>query len=219
MEFYLIRHAQSVNNALPDEQRIEDPPLTEKGHAQAAALAEWIKAAGLTQLISSPFRRALQTAEYIRRETGLAPRVWVDLHEQGGCCSGYEAITYTGRPGLNAAELLAEFPGYTLPPDIDGEGWWKSRPYERVHEAQLRAVRLIERLRTDYGGKQERVAFVSHGTFKQILLGEMFGASVLERNWLGDVYNTAVTKVTIPEGRPRLVFFNAVGHLPLELIT
>ena len=35
MELYLIRHAQSQNNALPEEQRVEDPGLTELGNQQA----------------------------------------------------------------------------------------------------------------------------------------------------------------------------------------
>lgn len=219
MELYLIRHAQSVNNALADEQRVEDPPLTEAGHKQAEFLAEWIVQAGLTRLISSPFRRALQTTEYIRRRTDLTPEIWVDLHEQGGCCSGYEAISYTGRPGLSASELQQEFPGYRLPPDIDGDGWWKSRPYERIDEAEQRAERLIECFHETFGGTQERVGFVMHGTFKRLLVGRMFGASVLEQNWLCDVYNSAVSKVIIPTGQPRLVFYNAIGHLPLDLVT
>jgi len=219
MELYLIRHAQSFNNAVPDEQRVEDPPLTEMGHQQARLAADWIVAAGLTRLITSPFRRALQTTEYIKSTTGLTPEVWIDLHEQGGCVSGHEAITYTGRPGLSAGEIKREYPDYTLPPDIDGDGWWKSKPYETVHRAEIRAERLVECVHQTFGGTQERVAFVMHGTFKRILVGKVFGRSVLQEDWLCDVYNTAISKVIVPAGKPRLVFYNAIGHLPLDAVT
>ena len=41
MQLYIIRHAQSVNNALDDQRyRVSDPLLTEVGHRQAAMLAE-----------------------------------------------------------------------------------------------------------------------------------------------------------------------------------
>ncbi len=40
MELYIIRHAQSTNNALPDErERVCDPHLTEIGRRQADLLA------------------------------------------------------------------------------------------------------------------------------------------------------------------------------------
>ena len=42
MELYLIRHAQSLNNALPAEDRVEDAPLTDIGHQQCSHLAKWI---------------------------------------------------------------------------------------------------------------------------------------------------------------------------------
>ncbi len=219
MELYLIRHAQSFNNAVSEEQRVEDPSLTETGHKQAQMLADWIAQAGLTRLISSPFRRSLETAEYIRHKTNLSPEIWIDLHEQGGCCSGHAAISYTGRPGLSATELKQEFPQYALPPGIDGDGWWKSKPYETVTQAERRAERLIEQFHESFGGTQERVAFVMHGTFKRLLVGKVFGVSVLERNWLSDIYNTAVSKVVVSNNQPRLVLYNAVGHLPLDLVT
>ena len=85
MQLFLIRHAQSQNNALPEEQRVEDPGLTELGHRQAELLADWVPALNLTRLITSPFRRTLLTTEPIRRATSLIPEVRVDLHEQGGC--------------------------------------------------------------------------------------------------------------------------------------
>ena len=114
MELFLIRHGQSLNNFLPQEQRVEDPPLTDLGHQQAVLLAEWIESAGITRLISSPFRRTLETAEYVRRTTGLRPEIWIDLHEQGGCVAGPTPDCMVGRPGMTHGQISADFPGFQI---------------------------------------------------------------------------------------------------------
>jgi len=60
MDLYLVRHAQSQNNALPERLRVADPDLTDLGHQQAARLAERVRSLKLTRLLTSPFRRALR---------------------------------------------------------------------------------------------------------------------------------------------------------------
>ena len=43
MQLYIIRHAQSYNNALTDwTERVSDPPLTELGEQQADLLAAYL---------------------------------------------------------------------------------------------------------------------------------------------------------------------------------
>ena len=99
MELYLIRHAQSLNNALSSQDRVEDPPLTEIGQRQCDHLAKWIPSLKLTRLVTSPFLRTLQTADHIGRSVRLAPEVRIELHEQGGCVSGPTREFFVGRPG------------------------------------------------------------------------------------------------------------------------
>lgn len=218
-ELFLIRHGQSFNNSVPDEQRIEDPPLTETGRRQCEHLADWMAKADITRLVTSPFRRTLETTEYIRRAINLQPHVWIEIHEQGGCQHGYEAISYRGAPGMTAAEITKDYPDYLLPDGLDGDGWWRCQPYETMDAAHTRAELLVKRFLDELSGEGGRIAFVMHGTFKQVLLGAMFGAPVLARPWLGDVYNTAVTKIVLDPRTPRLAYFNFVGHLPQELVT
>jgi broad specificity phosphatase PhoE len=193
---------------------VEDPPLTEFGRRQAECLAEWIRPVGLTRLITSPFRRALETTDFIKKATRLTPEVWVDLYEQGGCVSGTDTTSYTGRPGMARTEIVTAFPGYLLPDEIDEQGWWKCRPLEEMEEAEVRAESVARQTIRRFAHTEERVAFVSHGTFLRILIGVLFGVSVLERDWLGGILNTAVTKVLLTPDHTRLDSFNAVGHLP-----
>jgi 2,3-bisphosphoglycerate-dependent phosphoglycerate mutase len=62
-----LRHGESVGNAEDRFQGLADFPLTEKGRAQASALANRWQAEGVTfdQCIASPLLRACQTAEII----------------------------------------------------------------------------------------------------------------------------------------------------------
>jgi 2,3-bisphosphoglycerate-dependent phosphoglycerate mutase len=62
-----LRHGESVGNAQDRFQGLADFPLTEKGRAQARALANRWQAEGMTfdQCIASPLLRACQTAEII----------------------------------------------------------------------------------------------------------------------------------------------------------
>ncbi len=137
MQLYLIRHAQSENNARGQTQRVEDPALTQLGHEQARRLARRVASLGLTRLISSPFLRALQTTDHLRLATGLRPEVRIELHEKGGCVAGSGKGLMIGRPGMTRSRIATLFPDYTIATEMDGEGWWGSKHLET--EAAARA--------------------------------------------------------------------------------
>ena len=84
MKLYLIRHAESENNAKPIYQRIEDPPITAVGRLQAERLAGWVETLKIDTLITSPVLRALQTTRRITDATGQHVNVWADVFEEGG---------------------------------------------------------------------------------------------------------------------------------------
>jgi 2,3-bisphosphoglycerate-dependent phosphoglycerate mutase len=219
MRLYFIRHAQSANNALPEHLRVEDPAITPLGHRQAAALAEAMESHPIRHLITSPFRRALETAEHLRRRLDLSAEVWVDLHEQGGCYSGYERRFYQGRPGLSRREIEQHFPRYAVEKSIGEEGWWASKEYESAEAASARARRLWQRIGNLNAENGVGVAFVTHADFKSLLMGELARlGNWRSDNWQG-IWNTAVTIVDVATGQLRLVDFNSVGHLPEELLS
>ncbi len=74
VELLIIRHAQPVRVERADGGAA-DPPLTELGHAQAAAMAEWLREERLDALYVSPLQRARQTAEPLVAHHGLEPVV------------------------------------------------------------------------------------------------------------------------------------------------
>ena len=72
----LVRHGRTALNA---ENRLRgrlDPDLDEVGRAEVQAIAAELAAMKPTRVVSSPLRRAVQTAEAIARQAGV--RVVVD---------------------------------------------------------------------------------------------------------------------------------------------
>lgn len=71
----LLRHGQSEFNlhftATRRDPGIVDPRLTELGHMQAAAAADCLANERVSRIISSPYTRALQTAEPLARALGV----------------------------------------------------------------------------------------------------------------------------------------------------
>jgi phosphohistidine phosphatase len=70
MRVYLVRHAKAEDGE-PDEER----RLTPEGREQAKALAERLRAEGVQPdaVLTSPLRRARETAEEIARAAGVQP--------------------------------------------------------------------------------------------------------------------------------------------------
>jgi broad specificity phosphatase PhoE len=69
---YLARHGETAYNAEGRFQGQGDVGLTDKGIAQAHALAEASAGHGIVRLVSSPLRRARQTADIVAAALGLA---------------------------------------------------------------------------------------------------------------------------------------------------
>lgn len=246
MQLYLIRHAQSQNNAtmLYDEKdRHSDPEITELGHRQAEALgrhlrdgvnpdaiidaqiarspsASTLRGFEIDRLYCSPMHRTLQTASHIQRATGLTPHVWVDIHEHGGIYLEYEDERgIVSFPGKTRAEIAAEYPDYVLSDDITEDGWWGGG-MESIAAAYGRAIRVAEQL--DHMATNEpdvRIAIVTHGTFMAALLKALFNQLPSDGLWYSH-FNTAITRVDVhPNKRRWLRALNRVDHLTPDLLT
>ena len=83
---YLARHGQTMFNVIFGETKqdpgIEDPPLTELGFEQAAALAEQCAELDIHRIISSPYTRALETARMVANRLDIPVTVEPDVRER-----------------------------------------------------------------------------------------------------------------------------------------
>ena len=98
----LIRHGESTWNARGLWQGQADPPLSERGEAQARLAAEELAALALERVVSSDLRRASRTAEIISELLGLG-EVVLD--------SGLREIDVGDWSGLSRAEIETKWPG------------------------------------------------------------------------------------------------------------
>ena len=245
MDLYIIRHAQSTNNALPPETeaatRVCDPLLTELGHRQAERLAEhlatgcdgWgetvsadpeaggdgcVSTYGITRLVCSPMRRALLTAQPISRALGLQPEVWLDIHEHGGIYLDHDApVGRVGYPGITRGELEAQFPGYRAPGELTETGWWRAG-FEEWAVCVARAAGVASRLR-EQATSTDRLAMVTHGAFASVLIMALVSTPPSAGVHFSH-NNTGISLVRFrPDGGIRLRYLNRVAHLQPAMIT
>jgi broad specificity phosphatase PhoE len=246
MDLYIIRHAQSTNNALPIEveqrDRVCDPLLTELGHHQAELLAKhlatgrdgWTETAasadpeagggstphsyGITHLVCSPMKRTLLTTQPISRALGLQPEIWLDIHEHGGIYLDHGApMGRVGYPGITRQELLARFPGYDAPDGLTDQGWWRDG-FEEWDICLARAAHVARRLR-ERCATDARIAMVTHGAFASALIMALVGTPP-DAGVHFSHHNTGISLVRFrPDGGIRLRYLNRVPHLRAELVT
>jgi probable phosphoglycerate mutase len=93
VRIFLARHGETEWNAVGKLQGHTDVPLNEAGLAQAAALAEALKAEGVRRVITSDLSRARQTGVVVASRLGLEPpHVDPDLRERR--FGKFEGLTY-----------------------------------------------------------------------------------------------------------------------------
>jgi broad specificity phosphatase PhoE len=76
MRVLFLRHGESAHNAHTAQERLSEELgdlLTERGRAQAEAAGAALRGRGITRLLTSPMRRATETAEAVGAALDLEP--------------------------------------------------------------------------------------------------------------------------------------------------
>jgi probable phosphoglycerate mutase len=105
---WLIRHAESEWNALGRWQGQRDPLLSERGRAQAQALATSLASAGIDAIVASDLARARETAAIVGRAIDAPVRLDERLRERDlGHWSGLTSVEIAARWPADLARLRA----------------------------------------------------------------------------------------------------------------
>jgi broad specificity phosphatase PhoE len=100
MKLYFVRHGESEANLLNEfSNGLNKHGLTGKGRQQADMLARSLRGAGISRIYTSPILRALQTAEILAGDLGLAYTVTEALRE-------YDVGVLEGRSDAASWELF-----------------------------------------------------------------------------------------------------------------
>lgn len=248
MKLYLIRHAESANNASyastgSERNRSADPPLTERGHRQAGLVADHLadpcaepqhhphldggdkdRGFGLTHLYCSLMTRSIATARYVARACQLPLVAHPDIFEKGGVYELRADGSRNGLPGPDRRYFAASFPDLRLPRTL-GDGPWYDRPFETEAPFLQRVRAALEDIRRRHADTDDRVALVSHGDFMDQLINQLAGVERRPENysnhWVANwaFHNTSITRVDLESGSRVIVYTNRLRHLPPELVT
>jgi ribonuclease H / adenosylcobalamin/alpha-ribazole phosphatase len=211
---YLVRHGQSAGNvarAAADAsgaERIElvgrdvDVPLSALGERQAVALGRWF-AEGREEarpeiLLSSPYVRAIQTAERFRAAGGCDPQepICVDERLREKEFGILDGLTVAGIKKLNPEqahfrEQLGKF--YHRVPG--GESWT---------DVVLRLRSLLDTVSLHYAGR--RVMIFGHQVVvlcMRYILENMDEAGILAVDQAGDIANCSITEYRFDQSMGR----------------
>ena len=198
-EFYIVRHGETAANSRNVVQGQNDVPLNETGLAQAARLAERLKAVHFDAVYASDLRRAMRTARIIAPGAAVVPlpelREW-NLGDWVGLPFGEVERRY---PDEVAAlrEDRADF-------QISG-GESKRQVYDRVSRC------LAELAEREQG---RRVLVVTHcGVIRAMLRFALGGVHSFP--CVPEVGNTSLSRLICFDGRWQLGTWNDLSHLTM----
>ncbi|WP_374713216.1 histidine phosphatase family protein [Symbiobacterium terraclitae] len=204
MILYLVRHGQSEGNIVTYD--VPDGRLTPLGRQQAEETARRLAEEGLDLLISSPLRRALETALATQARTGLPLEVWQRLWEY----RDLEPAQFLGRRGV-----LELCPGALCDDDLPQDGF--ECGWETPETAFARARDMFDRIRRRFGATDQKVAIFAHGTFNAFLLMAMMGRPWQPGLWI-EQRNCCINRIHIDPQHVRILGINDVAHLSTSTI-
>jgi probable phosphoglycerate mutase len=196
MELVLVRHAQPVRVEQGSVPGAADPGLSDTGHAQAVRLAEWLAAEPIDAVLTSPLRRARETAAPVAATLGVAAEVVDGVAEYDAASGEYIPIEE-----LRAAKDERWFA--TI------EGRWAEVGGVDPHEFQRRVVPAVEELVERFRG--QRVVVVTHGGVLNVYLAQVVGTPRLL--WFHPEYTSISRVVAARSGQRSLATLNETAHL------
>ena len=196
MELLLIRHAEPVRIGPGTAAGPADPHLTERGRAQADRLAAWLAAEPVDAVLSSPLRRARDTAEPVGRALGVDVEVVDDLMEYDARSDFYIPV-----------EELRETRDHHWTAMIEGR--WDELGGEPPDQFRARIVPCVDAIIERFPGGT--VAAVCHGGVINVYLAALLG---LDRHlWFHPEYTSISRVAAARTGERSVVTLNETAHL------
>lgn len=204
---YLVRHAEAAGNLSRTFQGHTDCPITTRGEAQLACLAERFRTVYCDAVYTSPLLRARQTAGAVNKYHGLPVQIADGLIEVNG--GDFE--------GLQWDEIGRSFPAEMA--------LWNETPYlfcaphgDTMLAVYTRVAAAMEEIARANAGKT--VAAVSHGCAIRNYLAFAQGLGIERLRDIMWEENTAVCRIEFDDVfRPTVLYRNDASHLPTELCT
>jgi broad specificity phosphatase PhoE len=196
----IVRHGQTPANLEAVWHGSTNSPLTEHGHSQAAAAADFIEAnyKPIATVYASPLDRAHHTAERIAKPLGLVPEIDPGLSE-------YDLGDWEGMSFESLFHDKKLFENMRTDPHYCPHGG------ESPLQVADRLVGSLRAIADRHPG--ERVVVVSHGGALSMAFGLLLDNDY--SCWTRMMNNCGISELVL-DPQPELVSFNSTEHLPPE---
>lgn len=192
----MIRHAEPVRIAPGSSTAPADPALTDRGRAQAARLARWLAREPIDAVLSSPLRRAGETANVVGDALGVDVEVVDGLMEYDAEADSYIPV-----------EEMRETRDHRWRAMVEGR--WEELGGEAPDRFRARIVPCVDAVVDRFAGR--RVAAVCHGGVINVYLAAVLG---LERHlWFEPGYTSISRVAAARTGERSVVTLNETAHL------
>jgi broad specificity phosphatase PhoE len=196
VDLLLIRHAEPVRIAPGSSTAPADPALTDRGRAQAARLGRWLAREPIDAVLSSPLRRAGETANVVGDALGVDVEVVDGLMEYDAEADYYIPV-----------EEMRETRNHRWRAMVEGR--WEELGGEAPDRFRARIVPCVDAVVDRFAGR--RVAAVCHGGVINVYLAAVLG---LERHlWFEPGYTSISRVAAARTGERSVVTLNETAHL------
>ena len=187
-----------------------DPPLSELGKRQAAAVGAAFAVEPVDAVLCSHLERAHETARHVAAAHGLEPIVYPELRE---------VETYRDVPdGVKLEDILSPVMWHGVHERFTRERRWDVSPFsESSAEFRHRVVTVVEGILAMHAGT--RLAIVCHGGVINAYIGHLLG---LQEDMFFRPAHASVSRVLVGHGRRVIHTLNELHHLQSvdpELVT
>jgi uncharacterized phosphatase len=179
----ILRHGETDWNSSGKLQGREDIELNELGRKQAIETARYFETEAWDIMVSSPLKRAYETAQIIASRIAI-PTVYV-VNEMSERC-------YGSASGLLPEERRRRFPDGVIPDQED---------FEHLRQ---RAMIGLDKIATDFIGK--RIIVVSHGGLTNSILYTLSGGEF--GSFKTRLKNGCINKIVFQDNLWTVEFYN-----------
>lgn len=187
-EICIVRHGETDWNTQRKFQGIEDTELNKNGEEQARLVANYLKKSQWDVIVSSPLKRAFNTAKIIGEKVGIDDIVVLDDFIERDFGEG---------SGLTPEQQREKFPDGVIPGKESDEALAK------------RANRGLEYIAKEYEGK--RIILVSHGAMINSILKTVSENTINMKET--HLKNTCLNIVKYENSKWNVELYNSVDYL------
>jgi len=182
MNVFFVRHGESEANA-QDVFSSPDTSLTEKGKEQAEAISVQCHGMPVDVILTSEYKRTMQTAEIINEKVDKEIVLFRELHEERFPSD----IIGVKHDDLQAVQVIKEMRDHADDP------LWHYGDEENFHELRDRVVKGLDKL---IDRPEKNILVVTHSNTMRMIMAIILRGPNVEPSFYDSIYKTLTTQNT-----------------------